>query len=219
MPETSHQKTPGLPTNRLEAFSDGVFAIAITLLILTIAVPVLSPTEVAEGKLSPALIALLPKFLSFVVSFLVIGIFWVGHHMMFHYIVRTDRVLLWLNLLLLLAISFFPFPVALIGEYGSARPAVLLYGATLFFGGCIFSLIWFYATRQHHLVPENLPQDMIRLGQKVILFAPFFYGIATLLAFVAPAFSIALYIFVPLGYLLPSPVDRLMHFAEMGKTK
>ena len=93
-------------TGRLEAFSDGVFAIAITLLILEIHVP----KEVEKGGLAPALLAEWPSYLAFVSSFAIIGIMWINHHRMFEFVRRIDQTLLLLNGLLLLAITFIPFP-------------------------------------------------------------------------------------------------------------
>lgn len=205
---------PGLSSKRIEAFSDGVFTVAITLLVLGIAVPVLTPLEVSEGGLLPALLALWPKFLVYVVSYFIIGIFWSAHHIMFHYIQRSDRMLLWLNLVFLLMISFLPFPVALIGQYSRDMTAIILYGSTLFLAGFFFALIWLYATREHRLVAKDLDPKIITLGMKVILLAPITYGIALLLAPINPLYSLALYILTPIFYLLPSPVDALVHAAS-----
>lgn len=106
----NNQKTGNtLSTARMEAFSDGVFAVAITLLVLTLEVPQIADS-VVTSELWPKLLELWPKLLSYVLSFLLVGIYWVAHHNTFHYITGTDRTLLWLNLLLLLCIVFIPFP-------------------------------------------------------------------------------------------------------------
>src|SRR5712692_6409261 len=94
-----------LSTNRIEAFSDGVFAVAITLLVLNLQIPQLAASVVSR-ELVPKLIELWPKLLIYVLSFVIVGIYWVGHHNTFHYIKRSDRTLLWLNLLLLIGIVF-----------------------------------------------------------------------------------------------------------------
>lgn len=212
-PKKNYQ--PGLSPKRIEAFSDGVFTVAITLLVLGIALPVLTPLEVSEGKLLPALIALWPKFLVYAVSYFIIGIFWSAHHIMFHYIHRSDRVLLWLNLVFLLTISFLPFPVALIGQYYQDMTAIILYGSTLFLAGLFFALIWMYATHGHRLVAKDLDPRIIALGMKIILLAPIAYGVALLLALINPLYSLVLYVLVPIFYLLPSPVDELVHAASL----
>ncbi|QQR78220.1 MAG: DUF1211 domain-containing protein [Candidatus Moraniibacteriota bacterium] len=208
------QSRPGLTTARVEAFSDGVFAIAITLLVLGIAEPALESTELHSGTLFDTVVLLWPKILSFAIGFSVIGIFWMGHTIMFHYIVRADRLLIGFNTLLLMMVSFFPFPAALIGTYSEDLTAVVLYGTTLFLAGVFFSLIWWHATRHRRLIRQDLDPAIIALGRKVIRFASAGYGLAVLLAFIDPRWSLGLYILVPLAYILPGPVDRLIHFAE-----
>ena len=137
-----------MPTSRVEAFSDGVFAIAITLLILEIRVP-----DASEGRLAHALFQQWPSFASYGVSFLVIGIIWVNHHGVFRYVVRVDRVVLFLNLGLLLAVSFLPFPTALFARYvrdggSNAHVAAFVYSATMTHLSVTWSILWWYLT--HH---------------------------------------------------------------------
>src|SRR4051794_23254092 len=100
-----------MPTSRLEAFSDGVLAIAITLLIIDVRVPD------TDGSLVTALGRLWPSYLSFIVSFTIIGIIWVNHHAMFQLVAKTTRTLLFLNLILLLAVAWLPFPSAVLAHY------------------------------------------------------------------------------------------------------
>lgn len=204
----------GLTTTRIEAFSDGVFAIAITLLVLEIAVPELTRAEIAHGELWPRLFNLWPKVLSFVISFSIINIFWVGHTIMFHFIQRSDRVLLWLNALLLMSVSFIPFPAAIIGEYAPDRTAVVLYGATLCLGGIFFSLIWTYASYRQRLIDPRMPERIVRLAQKVVWLGPAVYTLATLMAFFSPLMSILIFILVPVAYIIPSPIDEIVDAAE-----
>ena len=204
---------PGLSTNRLEAFSDGVFSIAITLLVLEITVPALSSVEVAHGQLLKDLIDLWPKFLSFFISFSIIGIFWVGHNIMFRFIKRSDRTLLWLNILLLMFVSFIPFPAALLGEYGAERTATVLYGSTVMVLGLIYFIVWKYATFKNRLVDSNLDPKMIRQGSVIVLAAPLLYFAAILLAFVSPILTLIIYIFIPILYVIPSPVDEFVDYA------
>lgn len=111
--------------SRLLALSDGVFAISLTLLVLDIRVPA------GVAALSDALVDLWPKLLSYVISFAVIGIFWMAHHRAFRDLVGHDTTLLWLNTLFLLCIGFLPFPVSLLGEYGNERLAVVVYALAM----------------------------------------------------------------------------------------
>lgn len=129
---------------RLIFFSDAVFAIAITLLALEIRLPAGANPHDNAGLLA-ALLALWPKYLSYTISFLVIGLYWMGHHRMFRHIVRYDRRLLFLNLLLLLIIGFVPFPTALLGEYTYAA-ATICYALTMLVVGLLSAALWWYAT-------------------------------------------------------------------------
>src|ERR1700737_1299223 len=105
-----------LSRNRIEALTDGVFAVAMTLLVLDIKVPEL-PQPMATDELLRQLLALWPKFLSYVISFVILGVYWVGHHVQLSFIRRADRPLLWINILFLLWVALVPFSTALLGEY------------------------------------------------------------------------------------------------------
>ncbi len=116
--------------NRIEALADGVFAVAMTLLVLDIKVPELqSPSATAELPLK--LLALWPKFLGYLISFVILGAYWVGHHMQLSFIRRADRPLLWINILFLLWVALVPFSTALLSEYSKSRVAIAIYGANL----------------------------------------------------------------------------------------
>ncbi len=127
-------------TNRIEAFSDGVFAIAITLLVLELRVP-----DAPAGHLAEALLHQWPAYASYVVSFLIIGIIWVNHHAMFQHIVKADRTLVFLNLLLLLCVSFIPFPTALLADFFHAGAdqyvAAVVYSTTMTAMGVALSTV------------------------------------------------------------------------------
>ena len=116
--------------DRLIFFSDAIFAIVMTLLVLEIRVPDV-PSDVAAQEVPGLVFELWPKLLSYVLSFLVIGLYWIGHHQTFRYVRSYDRTLLWLNLVFLLSISFIPFPTDLLGEYGELRFSVIFYAASL----------------------------------------------------------------------------------------
>jgi uncharacterized membrane protein len=139
-------------TNRLEAFSDGVIAIAITLLVLEIKVP----TELPEGTgLLNALARQWPSYLALVTSFTTILIMWINHHRMFTYIWRTDTVLLLLNGGLLLGITILPFTTALVAEYlqkPDAEVAAIVYNGNLIFTAIFFNLLWSYAAHKNRLL-------------------------------------------------------------------
>jgi uncharacterized membrane protein len=147
---------------RIEAFSDGVFAIAITLLVLQLVVP---GPRVPEADLPRALHQQIPKFLSFGLSFWVIGRYWVAHHGMFAYIARHDSTFLFLNLLLLFVVVFLPYPTALLGEHGDKLVPVLFYASTITAVSLASALLWWYASHGHRLIHRDIDPGFIRLVQ------------------------------------------------------
>jgi TMEM175 potassium channel family protein len=143
---------------RILALSDGVFAIAITLLILEIAVP---PTT-GDADLSKALLGLWPRYLAYVLSFVVIARFWVTHHLAFRLIARYDAVLVWLNLLLLMFVAFLPFPTAVLGEHNGSPPAAVLYGAAVALAGAASAGYWWYASGRGRLLRPDVGRARVR---------------------------------------------------------
>lgn len=142
-----------LGKNRIEALSDGVFAIAMTLLVLEIHVPEL-PANASNLQLGPALVHLWPKFLSYGVSFISLGVYWVAHHNMYHLIRRSDRVLLWLNLLFFLFAAFLPFSTSVLNDFRQTQVAPLFFGANLTIIGWLLFLQWAYASSQPHMFAD-----------------------------------------------------------------
>ncbi len=194
-----------LTTHRIEALGDGVFAIAMTLLILEIRVPVLHGKFVAS-QLPDALIALWPKFLCYFISFVTLGVYWVAHHLHFHSIKRSDRMLLWINVLFLMAVGVVPFSTALVGQYVDQRLPVMLYAVNMIVISLVLQLHWWYATHNHRLVRPDLPRQLVRTVSHVILLGPLVYLVAIGLSYVSTALSVALFLFVNVIYLLPGGV-------------
>jgi len=198
----------GLPPNRIEALADGIFAVAMTILVLELHVPDLGPVASEAGLLS-ALMSLVPKALSFGSGFVILGTLWIGHRFQFHYIRRTNRVILWINLVFLLMISFLPFVVALIGTYGAMRVSCIVYGTTLVGALTCLLVQWLYATGpSRRLVGSPLPPEVFVGLRNRVLMGMIGYGAGLLLAFVAPRASLGCYAATPLLYLLPTRFDR-----------
>jgi uncharacterized membrane protein len=151
----------GTRLDRITALTDGVFAVAITLLVLDLKVPEI-PQQLVTQELSHALRDLLPNFLSYTLSFIAIAIYWMGHHRCFTFIVRYDRTLVRLNLSFLFCISFIPFATAINGAYGSHRPAFIIYAVSVAITGLVFTLLWCHATTDHRLVDDALDARFIR---------------------------------------------------------
>jgi len=181
-----------LAFDRLLFFSDAVFAIAITFLALDLRLPAGETGQhVADAALWRALGELWPKYLSFLVSFMVIGLYWQGHHRMFRLINRFDDRLVWINLLFLLCIVVIPFPTTVLGEHANAPAAVILYAGVLALTGLLQAAIWRYATRRRRLVDTTLGADLYRHLVRVVsarmLVAPLVFLLSMALAHRSPA--------------------------------
>jgi uncharacterized membrane protein len=197
-----------LGTNRIEAFSDGVFAVAITLLVLNLQVPQLTQHAVVLGELSRKLVELWPKLLIYMLSFVIVGIYWVGHHNTFHYIKRSDRALLWINLLLMMCIVFIPFPTALIGQYPEQQISVVIYAGTLVITGLVLQLLWWYVTSSYRLVDREIDPQLVQRATRRNVTAPLIYLLAIGISFLSVETSLILFILVPVLYILPGRIDR-----------
>ncbi|GAC1390252.1 MAG: TMEM175 family protein [Ktedonobacteraceae bacterium] len=208
MSESSENRpTVGLSTNRIEAFSDGVFAVAITLLVLNLQVPQIT-SSLVSSELVPKLGELWPKLLSYALSFVIVGIYWVAHHNTFHSINRSDRNLLWLNILLMMCIVFIPFPTALLGQYPEQQISVIVYGVTLIITGLVLQLLWWYATSNYRLVSKEIDPQLVRMAARRNLTAPFIYLLAIGISFLSVQASLILFVLVPVYYVFPGRIDR-----------
>jgi uncharacterized membrane protein len=199
--------------DRMEFFSDGVFAITITLLVLEIKVPDI-PAELVAQQLSHDLLHLLPKILGHVMSFIVLGIFWIAHHNVYMYIKRHDHVLLWLNTLFLMCIASLPFPTGLLGHYPDQQIAVVAYAGTLMATGIFLDLIWWYSTT-HHLV-ENVDTKFITFVHKFNRIAPAMYGLSILISFFSLAVAKLIFVLVAVFYIVPNSLYRY-HSRELAR--
>jgi uncharacterized membrane protein len=193
-----------METNRVEAFSDGVFAIAITLLILAVGIE----QAISEGDLSEQLLHLWPAYIAYAVSFLTIGIMWVNHHQIFRHFERVDRPLLLLNILLLMLISFTPFPTRVVAEHAQnasdRQAAALLYGGTMTITAICFFAVWFYGSRKV-LRPDADRREVSGITRSYLPGAPI-YATATLIAFVNSIASLVLFGAIALFYAISSAV-------------
>ena len=151
---SSAHKAMGFTVERVSALSDGVFAVAITLLVVSIAVPTIRGT-VTNAKLAHGLAQIWPHFFSYFLSFVIIGMFWISHHALFTIIRRVDRTLIWLNMFYLLLIVFMPYPTNLLSLFGQTMVATVIYAAVLAAAGLLQAAMAFYATRDHRLVDDE----------------------------------------------------------------
>jgi uncharacterized membrane protein len=172
-------------TNRIEAFSDGVIAIAITLLVLEISVPEESFNELWKGILEQW-----PSYLAYVTSFLTIGVIWLIHHGIFRRLAFADAIVTRLNLLLLMMVALLPFPTTLMAEAinnsESERAAVIFYGLVLFTISALLNLIWQHVARNPDLVAEDVSPDEVKAISRESAPNLAFYGAVVLVALIAP---------------------------------
>jgi uncharacterized membrane protein len=183
----------------MDAFSDGVFAIAITLLVLDLHVP-----EVGEGSLAHALARQWPADVSYAVSFLTIGIIWVNHHGLFRHIERCDRPLLCLNIFLLMMVAVVPYPTALISHYArtpNATAAALAYGGVMVAMALLFNAIWHYAIRARLLSPGADGREVSGITRSYLP-GPLLYLTATLTALVNADASLVMYAAIAIFYVV-----------------
>ena len=191
----------GFSTGRLEAFSDGVFAIAITLLVLDIALP-----AGASRHLLRSVGDLWPSYVAYVASFSTIGAMWLGHNAITEYLDRVDATFVRINLLLLLFVAFLPFPTRMfaeyIGENSLERVAVTFYGATLLLTSTLLLVLWRYAIRKKLVRPNTADEEIEFLTQRltpglggylVLIVAGLFVPIVAVIGYLA----VALYYIVP----------------------
>lgn len=211
---------PGLSTTRLEALVDGVFAVAMTLLVLTLAVPRepagLSSSVLAR-RLGHDLYALRFTGLSYAISFVIAAVYWVGHHNQFAAIRRTDRVLIWINILFLMGVTGIPFSTALLGAYPEQQIAVVIYGANLTAIGLVLYGHWRYATHRQRLTERDLDPLLVQRAARRILVGPTAYLVAVTLSYLSPVASIVIYALVPVYYILPGRVDRHLHIPILAE--
>jgi uncharacterized membrane protein len=174
---------------RLLAFTDGVFAIAITLLIIGVVIP----EGTTDFNLNSVLSSLWPNYLAFLISFFVIGLYWIVHVRQFRFVRKYDTGLLWLNLLFLLFIVIMPFTTAIVSRY-SSETAVIIYAANVALVGYMRTASWSYAAYNHRLIDKRLSPTFIRRTTIMNIIAPSIFTLSIGVAFIN--FSLAQYIWI-----------------------
>lgn len=193
-----------LTPKRIEALHDGVFAIVMTLLILEMKIPETHDSE----HLYAELLTLIPIIISYIVTFVNLGIYWVGQQIQFHFIERSDRVFSWIHVLFLMLVSVLPFSSALLGYYPSEQIASILYGLNLIVIGLVSYGSWSYATHHHRLTVHTISAEFVRKVKIRILIAPIAALLAILLSFVSMTGSLLVYLLIVPYYIFPGRVDR-----------
>ena len=190
--------------DRFEAFSDGVFAFAITLLILAFSLP--ADRRLSESELRSAILGLWPTFIAYALSFGVIAIMWQNHHALFRRIRRIDRMTVLLNLILLAGTAFIPFATNTLASYPAMRPSTFLYGLTLCWTATAFNLLLLHFVRAHAFAPD-VSRQTIAATVRAYRTGWVVYTLATLLALWLPVVSFGAYVAIAIYYLVPRGVD------------
>ena len=206
MPKKSNQPPEeSLGLERIVFFSDAVMAIAITLLAIDIRVPEIEPTFAAT-ELPAQLAAITPNLLTFFISFIVIGIYWISHHRYFSYIKRYDTRLMLLNLTFLFFIACMPFVASLLGRFTAIPIALIIYTLAVAALGISMALIWRYASKNHRLIDSALDANTIRMINIRLFVAPLMFVVAVPFAYVSPTAVIIVWWLSPLAVVLASRI-------------
>jgi uncharacterized membrane protein len=190
--------TSNLSTFRIETLEDGVFAIAMTIMIFDLKIP-----NASELTLAKNLWNMMPNFTGFFGSFFLLGVYWFGHRAAFHYIKFADHNYHWLNILLIAFVALVPFSTALFAKFYLDEIAIIVYGSNLIMIGLIMYVQWLYATRNHRLIDKELPLNVIRFAKIRSIFPPIMYSIALLMGMINFKISMVIFTVVPLLYILP----------------
>jgi len=189
-----------LKTSRIEALTDGVFAIAMTILVLSFEIDVPKDGPNIEA-LNDVLFNLFPEFLHYVESFFLLSAFWIAHHQHFNFIHKSDRGLLYINIVALLFICLIPFTTSLVGDYGDFLPAVLIFEGNMLIVGMIFFYHWEYASRNNRLIDKELDPIIVKINRQNSLVIPVISVAAILLSFIHPRWGTTVYLSLPILYL------------------
>ena len=205
MSETKPITSFEVTTNRLEAFSDGVFAIAITLLIIAIKVP--SHEDLKDQSLMHYVWQQWPKYFAYILSFVMIGIYWANHHYLFKLFKRTDHVFNLLNVFFLMTIAFLPYPTGVLGDFINSteheKPAVSFYAFAIWLPAFSWLLMWLYAKNKRRIVDHALTARFIKTLTLQYLLSNILYVSAFLVSLMSPMASIIICVGLTLLYLLP----------------
>ncbi len=195
---TAYNRIAGQSVERIAALSDGVFAIAMTLMVLDLRVPATEAVH-SEHDLWRALVAISPRLLMYIMSFLTLGIFWVGQQTQLNHLSRADRGLSWIHLVFLFGVTLTPFSTMLLAEYPAYRTALIIYWLNILFLGAALYASWMCAIDKH-LTKHDLPPEAPVAIKRRIVIAQALYGFGALLCVFSTYWSVAFIVLVQLNY-------------------
>src|SRR5881409_398048 len=204
--ESARVNVQGLPKNRLETLIDGVFAIAMTILVLELR----APATPNPGGLAGDLVGLWSRFATFFISFIVLGVYWFANHQVFHFVLRVNRTLVWLNILFLMGIALIPFAASLMGTYTQDPIALSLYGAVLGLLAGLGYVIWWYLTGDRGLIEPGLDSELVRKVRLWLAIGPVITPVAIAVSFVNTTVALLIYLALPVVFIFFNPVSRYL---------
>jgi TMEM175 potassium channel family protein len=203
----TYNQVAGRRLDRIAALSDGVFAIAMTLIVLEIHVPDPGPIQ-SEQDLWNALLTLGPRLVTYLLSFLTLGIFWNGQQTQLNHFANADRDLTWLHLAFLATVALMPFSTSLLAEFITFRLALLAYWANIFLLGVLVYIAWIYA-ESHGLLNKDVGPGISTAIKRRIIAAQGLYAFGALLSFINPLWSIAFIVLVQLNFAIAPRIPIL----------
>jgi uncharacterized membrane protein len=210
MPELTYNKVTAQSVERLAALSDGIFAVAMTLLVLDLHGPAREAIH-SEQALWGALAAMTPQGVAYLMSFLTLSIFWAGQQAQLNHFEHSDRQLTWIHLLFLFAVSLMPFSTRLLAEFITFRTALLAYWANILLLGVVLYVSWRHATRAS-LIRAGTPIEVGKAVERRIVVAQILYAVGAALCIVNTYVSIAAIVLVQLNFAVAPRVRWLSRF-------
>ncbi len=197
-----------MSSGRLEALGDGIFSVAMTILVIELSLPVV------KGESWHAFLQAIREtwtgFLCYIISFVVLGIMWFGHRMVFEYISRTNRYFIFLGVLFYMVVCLVPFSTRLLAQDTLKWYAIAVYGLNLSCCNLTLYAQWRYGIHRPSLKEKELPDEVRKEAKKLFLLSPVFYLIALALAFIEPVASIMIFVITPVLYLIPNKLDKYL---------
>ncbi|MCX6689461.1 MAG: TMEM175 family protein [Methanoregula sp.] len=187
--------------NRLETLVDSVFAFAMTLLVVSLAIPTI-PDSQAAAALPVYIAGMYSEFVSFLLAFLLLAIFWIVHHRNFHYLHSIDSGVLWLNIGILICIVLVPFTTSVSGDYSDVQIAIVLFHLNLLAIGIFFAAHWYYITHTPRLIEPAISERAARCGSRRSMVTPVVALIGIAISFFTPGNSMLAYLLIPPGIYL-----------------
>jgi len=198
-----------LRTGRVEALCDGIFAIAMTLLIVSFTEMINWPASINEAELRKLLFDMVPDLVYYVQSFIILGAFWIEHHHQFHYIRHTDLKLLFINIFAFMFVALIPFSTMIVGDYGHTRIAAVLFEVNLLCAGIFFYIQWAYAVRKPGMTDPALDGNTIKFYSRKNLVVPVISVVAIAVSFIKPQIGSLIYFAAPFIIILQKSKQSL----------